>query len=113
MKTLIIKRPWGQFEQFTKNEQTSVKIHTFNSNGAWSFQYHERRKEFYKIISGNPQITVGDKKTEAKPGDEFMVEIGEKHRVEAGPEGAALLEICFGDFDEEDIVRLEDNYGRA
>lgn len=112
MKTLTIKKPWGQFEQFTKNENTTVKIHTINPNSSLSLQFHNHRSEFWKIIFGHPMVTIGEEKINAKPGDEFTIEKLEKHRIETGDEQAIMLEICYGDFDEEDIIRLEDKYGR-
>ena len=113
MKTLTVTRPWGQFDQFTKNETTTVKIHSLKEHSAWSLQYHNNRTEFWKIISGHPLVTIGEVTISAKPGDEFLVSKLEKHRVETQDDAARILEICYGDFDEEDIVRLEDKYGRA
>ena len=46
-------RPWGKFEQFTKNEQTTVKIITVNPDAPLSLQKHAKRKEFWRIISGS------------------------------------------------------------
>ena len=113
MKTLKIQRPWGEFNQFTQNEDTTVKLHTVKPNSAWSLQYHNHRSEFWRIVSGHPVVIIGEKRTEANPGDEFMVEKKELHRVETGNEEAVILEICYGAFDEEDIVRVEDKYGRV
>lgn len=113
IKTFTIKRPWGHFDQFTKNENTTIKVHFFKRNSAWSLQYHNHRAEFWRILSGHPIVTVGKKKTKAKPGDEFMVPRLSKHRIESRNDDVRLLEICYGPFDERDIVRLEDKYGRA
>ncbi|MEO5634972.1 MAG: phosphomannose isomerase type II C-terminal cupin domain [Candidatus Paceibacterota bacterium] len=113
MKKLIVERPWGHFDQFTKNEDTTVKLHFVKPQSAWSMQYHNHRSEFWRIISGSAIITIGDKKIEANPGDEFFVEKGERHRLESGDKEVVLLEICYGEFDEEDIVRIEDKYGRV
>ena len=54
-----------------------------------------------------------DKTYDVIPGDECGARIGDKHRWTAGPEGMVLIEIAVGDFDEEDIIRYEDKYGRA
>lgn len=113
MKTLKVERPWGEFDQFTKNEDTTVKLHMVLPHSAWSLQYHNNRSEFWRIVSGHPMITIGEKRFESKPGDEFVVPQKELHRLETGEEGATILEICYGNFDEEDIVRIEDKYGRA
>jgi len=56
---------------------------------------------------------VENKEYKVGPGDECEVAIGAKHRWMAGPEGMTLVEVATGDFDEEDITRYEDDYGRA
>jgi mannose-6-phosphate isomerase-like protein (cupin superfamily) len=106
-------RPWGNFERFTQNELSTVKIITVNPHEELSLQYHEKRSEFWKILSGDPKITVGDRVIDAHPGGEFFELAKEKHRIAAGDAPAVILEIAFGDFEEGDIVRIEDKYGRA
>jgi mannose-1-phosphate guanylyltransferase/mannose-1-phosphate guanylyltransferase/mannose-6-phosphate isomerase len=106
-------RPWGQYERFSLSESTTVKIISVSPNEAFSLQTHAHRKEFWRILSGSGTITIGETRTEAKAGDQFMADMGEKHRAEAGPEGLQFLEIAFGEFDENDIIRLEDRYGRT
>jgi mannose-1-phosphate guanylyltransferase/mannose-1-phosphate guanylyltransferase/mannose-6-phosphate isomerase len=114
MKTFTVKKPWGQFEQFTHNEESTVKIITVEKGGALSLQYHAQRAEFWKVLSGTPLVTVGDSKTTAAPGDEFMIEKLQQHRLEAPNDMVQIMEIAYGNFDEDnDIVRLEDNYGRT
>ena len=113
MKTLTVEKPWGRFEQFTLNEKTTVKIISVKRNSSLSLQYHENRSEFWKIILGHPIVMIGDRKILAKPGDEFEIEKKEKHQVEAVDDDVEFLEIAYGDFDENDIVRLKDKYGRA
>lgn len=107
------QRPWGSFERFTKNEKTTVKILTLNPDQEFSLQKHESRAEFWRVISGDGVVTVGDNKSEANAGDEFLVEPKNEHRAKAGPDGLCILEISFGDFDEDDIERIEDDYGRV
>ena len=106
-------RPWGKFEVFAKNEQVTVKIVTVNQGEKFSLQYHTHRNEFWRILSGNPLVTIADKTIQAKKGDEFMVTAGMYHRVEAQGDTVEFLEIGFGVFDEKDIVRTEDKYGRT
>ncbi len=112
MKTLIVEKPWGKFEEFTKDESSTVKIISVNKGESLSLQTHEHRSEFWKVISGNPKVTVGDKVTQAKVGDEFNIDVKIPHRLEASSDDVQVLEVATGEFDEEDIVRLEDKYGR-
>lgn len=107
------ERPWGSFERFTLNEKTTVKLITVNAGEAISLQTHEGRDEFWRVLSGSGTIRIGEKDSAAKPGDTFFTRRGMAHRIEAGPAGLSCLEIAFGDFDEDDIIRLEDKYGRA
>ncbi|HTE48519.1 MAG TPA: phosphomannose isomerase type II C-terminal cupin domain [Candidatus Paceibacterota bacterium] len=113
MKTLTVERPWGKFEQFTQNEMTTVKIISINRNSSLSLQYHNNREEFWRILSGHPEITIGENTVGAQPGDEFNVKKLEKHRIATKNDAVQILEIAFGDFAENDIIRIEDKYGRA
>ncbi len=113
MKTLTVKKPWGQFDQFTHNEVTTVKIISVKKGEAFSLQYHNYRVEFWRIISGFPFVTIGKVTKIANPGDEFIIKKLQIHRLEAQNEDAQVLEIAYGNFDEEDIVRIKDKYGRA
>lgn len=107
------ERPWGNFERFTHNESTTVKIVTVNEGEAISLQTHSGRDEYWRVIEGQGIITIGTTESSAKAGDNFFTPRGERHRVEAGKGGLKFLEIAFGQFDESDIIRLEDRYGRA
>lgn len=106
-------RPWGGFERFTLNEKTTVKIVTVKAGEAISLQTHGHRDEFWRIISGEGQITMGEDTHDARAGQQFYTVRGTKHRVTAGKEDMSFLEIAFGEFDESDITRLEDKYGRG
>ena len=108
----IVEKPWGRFEQFTKQEPVTVKILTINPNECLSLQYHHKREEFWKIISGEGEITLGDSTMSAHEGDEYFIARKQKHTIRAGKVQVRVLEISFGDFDENDIVRLEDKYNR-
>ncbi len=106
-------RPWGNFERFTLNEASTVKVITVSANQQLSLQTHAHRDEFWRILQGSGMVTVGEQKVDTKAGDEFRVLRGQKHRVASGQDGLQFLEIAFGQFDERDITRLEDDYGRV
>ena len=113
MKTSLKKRPWGGFEQFTKNELSTVKILVVKPKQAFSLQYHKKRQEFWKVLDGKCKITIGKDVVNAKPGDEFIIPKKTNHRCMALGKEVKILEVSFGKFDEKDIVRLEDKYGRV
>ena len=105
-------RPWGAEEIFTVNEVTTVKILTINPEQRCSLQYHHNRKEFWKLIEGEATLQIGDKLIDAKVGDEYEIPVETQHRIIGKNIPGKILEISYGEFDENDIVRLEDDYGR-
>ena len=107
------ERPWGNFERFTLNEKTTVKIVTVNEGESISLQTHENRDEFWRVLKGSGVIRIGDTDSEAHEGSAFFCKRGSEHRVTGGTGGTVFLEIAFGDFAESDIKRLEDRYGRT
>jgi len=108
-----VERPWGNYERFTLNEQTTVKIITIITGESLSLQTHEHRDEFWRVIKGSGVISIEGKSEDAHEGDNFFIPRFAEHRAIAGPDGLIILEIAFGDSDESDITRLEDQYGRA
>ena len=109
----VSERPWGAFEQFTLNEQTTVKIITVAPGQRLSLQTHEHRAEFWQVLDVPLDITVDDQTWSAQPGEQIWVPQGAKHRMgNSGQVPGRVLEIGYGTFDEDDIVRLEDDYQR-
>ena len=113
MKKYLEKRPWGNFEQFTLNEKTTVKILTIKPKQKFSLQYHNNRKEFWKFLDNPAKVNLGKKIIRVKKGDEILIPVKTLHRIEAYSKPVRVLEISFGQFNEKDIVRIEDAYGRV
>ena len=107
------ERPWGSFRRFTDNKPSTVKIITVAPNEELSLQSQSKREEFWRVIRGDGIFEVGDKKIIVEEGSEQYVSLKTKHRMQAGSEGMDVLEISFGEYDEGDIVRYEDKYGRV
>jgi len=107
------KRPWGKFDRYTNNQKSTVKILTILPDAKLSLQYHNKRDEFWKILKGNPTIFIGESITKVKEGDEFYINKKSKHSMEANDLEVEVLEISLGEFDEDDIVRISDKYGRV
>jgi mannose-6-phosphate isomerase len=112
-KKKVSKRPWGGFEQFTLNEISTVKILTVRPGKRFSLQYHKKRKEFWRFLDNPAKVTIGMKTRKMKKGDEVIVRTGQLHRIQALSKPVNVLEVSFGRFDEKDIVRVEDDFGRA
>ena len=112
MEPITTKRPWGSFTRFTNNEVSTVKLIYVTKGESLSLQYHDKRDEFWRVISGNPEIIIGDNISNGKPEDEFYIKAKTNHRISAPNNDVVILEIAKGEFDEDDIVRLEDKYNR-
>jgi mannose-6-phosphate isomerase len=106
-------RDWGSFIRFTKELPSTVKILMVNPGEAFSLQKHQKREEGWYVISGNGIIQIGNEKTPVVVGKSYFIPKDTLHRLEAGNEKLVVLEVSFGEFDEDDITRLEDRYGRA
>jgi mannose-6-phosphate isomerase len=112
-RIFVSKRPWGNFRQFTLNEPTTVKIITVEAGQQLSLQTHELRDELWIVLDDGIRVQIGDEVVDASVGDEFVIPRRTKHRLSSRGPKARVLEVAFGTFDEDDIVRLEDIYSRA
>ncbi|MCP3682720.1 MAG: cupin domain-containing protein [bacterium] len=113
MEKYTEKRPWGKFEQFCLNQKCTVKILSVDANQELSLQYHHHREEFWRVVAGEGIIVIGEEDHKAKEGDEFVIPVETKHRIRTEGSSVKIMEISFGEFDENDIVRLEDKYKRV
>lgn len=109
---LTERRSWGHFEQFVLNEPSTVKLIYVDSGKRLSLQYHHNRTEFWKIVKGPVRVQVGENKKILQTGEAIVVPMKIKHRIEGVGTDAIILEISKGEFDENDIVRIEDDYNR-
>jgi mannose-6-phosphate isomerase len=110
-------RPWGHFERFTLNEKCTVKLVYLNGDKRLSLQYHDKRSEFWKVIQGVVKVQIGKDPSDTrilKTGETITIPPKTIHRLIgiSGQDLAVILEISIGEFDESDIVRLEDDFKR-
>ena len=109
----LIKKPWGLFKTFVKNKPNTVKIVEVNPKGVLSLQSHKKRSEFWYVLDGKPTFVIGNKKKTYSPGKSVKFGKNVKHRIiNKTNKKASILEISYGFFDEKDIKRYEDIYGR-
>jgi mannose-6-phosphate isomerase len=113
MKIYSESRPWGRFEKFHENKSCTVKLIYVNANSRLSLQYHKKRSEFWKVIKGTAMVEIDEKRIVLGEGETITIPRQAKHRVLALESECIILEISYGKFDENDIVRLEDDYQRA
>ncbi len=107
------ERPWGSFERFVENEKTTVKFLHLAPGKRFSLQRHAKRGEYWRVIAGSGTVTIGDETRVFALGDEARIPQGVLHRLEGGPDGLTVLEIMTGEYDENDIERIEDDFGRV
>lgn len=106
-------RPWGSFERFIENEKVTVKFMHMAPGKRVSLQKHAKRSEYWRFFKGSGTVQIDDTVREVKEGDEAFIPVGALHRVTGGPEGLSFLEIMTGEYDEDDIERVEDDFGRT
>jgi mannose-6-phosphate isomerase len=110
---LTERRPWGGFERFTWNEPSTVKIIHVAPGQRLSLQRHRHRDELWVALDPGAVFEVAGRRFEPRVGERVLVRAGDTHRLGSSGPAVRVLEIAFGDFDEDDIERLEDAYGRA
>ena len=110
-----VEKLWGRFEQYTHNLPCTVKIITVAPGGILSRQYHHRRDELWVILDAGACVELDGKVLHPEPEEKLFIPRQTIHRLSSSvDEGEVrILEISFGEFDEDDIVRLEDVYGRV
>lgn len=113
MKIYSETRPWGRFEKFHENKSCTVKLIYVNANSRLSLQYHKKRSEFWKVIKGTAMVEIDEKRIVLEEGETITIPRQARHRVLAHESECIILEIAYGRFDENDIVRLEDDYQRV
>jgi mannose-6-phosphate isomerase-like protein (cupin superfamily) len=108
-------RPWGEFEILLETEYCKVKQIIIKPGQAPSYQYHFKRSEVWTIVQGSGELKLDDTIIPVTSGYTYHIKKEAKHQIKnTGTEDLIFIEIQLGEyFGEDDIVRLEDNYGRA
>ncbi|MBI5530552.1 MAG: phosphomannose isomerase type II C-terminal cupin domain [Candidatus Doudnabacteria bacterium] len=114
----IEQRPWGQFEILAKFEvkpqgDVCVKIITVRPKAKLSYQSHKLRGEHWTFVQGRGTVILDGEESTVVPGSGINIPVGTKHRVINESEvDLVFIETSSGHFDENDIERFEDDYGR-
>ena len=108
-------RPWGSFTVLDEGEGFKVKRISVNPGHKLSLQYHHHRSEHWMVVQGEASVTVGEDIKQLKINESIYIPLKEKHALaNEGEELMQLIEVQVGDYlGEDDIVRLEDRYGRV
>ena len=108
-------RPWGSFVVLDDGPLGKVKRITVDPGQRLSYQRHHRRAEHWFVVAGTAVVTLDGVDREVGVGQAIDIPLGAAHRVRnPGDELLVFVEVQQGDyFGEDDIVRLDDDYGRA
>jgi mannose-6-phosphate isomerase len=108
------QRPWGRYEILSESDSHKVKTIWVNPGKRLSYQRHEKRAEHWFIVQGDARITLNGDNFEMRAGDSIDIEIGDLHRIEnIGTNDVIFIEVQTGTyFGEDDIERIEDDFGR-
>jgi mannose-6-phosphate isomerase len=109
------RRPWGTFNVLDEGTTFKVKRIEVLPGKRLSYQKHARRAEHWVVVQGTAKVTLDDRDIEVKSGEAIDIAIGSAHRVEnPGKELLVFIEVQRGAYlGEDDIVRLQDDFGRV
>lgn len=108
-------RPWGYYEVLSDDKPDhKVKRITVWPGKRLSLQYHLKRREHWVVVSGRGLVTVGGRQVNLVSDESIDIPLRAHHRIEnTGDDPLVFIEVQQGDyFGEDDIVRLEDDFGR-
>ncbi|MFZ0171470.1 MAG: phosphomannose isomerase type II C-terminal cupin domain [Acidimicrobiales bacterium] len=109
------ERPWGSYVVLDEAVDHKVKRIVVLPHKRLSLQVHRLRSEHWFVVEGAGLVTLGDATVSVGAGDSVDIPVGTAHRVEnTGDVDLVFIEVQHGEsFGEDDIVRLEDDFGRA
>jgi len=109
----FVERPWGSFKQYAFNEDTTVSLMTVLPGQRLSLQSHTGRAELWIVLDDGARVQVGDDIRTYKAGDEVWIPANERHRLGCdGDKPVRVLEVAFGNWQQADIKRYEDDFAR-
>ena len=110
-----VHRPWGSYTVLEDENDCKVKRLTVKPGQVLSLQLHHRRSEHWTVVHGTAKVRVGDKEFLLQRNESCYIPMETLHRLEnPSDQDIHLIEVQCGDyFGEDDIVRLEDRYGRV
>jgi mannose-1-phosphate guanylyltransferase/mannose-6-phosphate isomerase len=107
-----VQRPWGSFKQYAHNQEVTVSLMTVLPGKRLSAQSHTGRAELWIALDDGAAVQVDETVYHPAPGDEIWIPAGAKHRLSSRGPAVRVLEVAFGNWQQEDITRYEDDYNR-
>lgn len=109
----LVERPWGFFKQYAHNEAVTVSLMTVHPEQRLSLQSHKGRAELWIVLDAGASVQIDDAVHYPKAGDELWIPAGGRHRLSCvGQAPVRVLEVAFGNWQQTDIERYEDDYQR-
>jgi mannose-6-phosphate isomerase-like protein (cupin superfamily) len=109
------ERPWGTWTILDEGQGFKVKRIEVKPRSRLSYQTHEHRAEVWVVAAGTASAVIDDKMITAQLGQTISIAVGQPHRiVNDHDEPLIIIEVQHGEYlGEDDILRLEDDFGRA
>ena len=109
-----VHRPWGTFTVLEEGPRFKIKRIVVKPGASLSLQLHHHRSEHWVVVSGMAQVVNAQNESFLRPDESTYIKAGAAHRLSnPGAIDCVMIEVQTGDYvGEDDIVRLEDNYGR-
>jgi mannose-6-phosphate isomerase len=109
------RRPWGSYEVLEEAPTFKVKRIEVLPRKRLSYQKHSQRAEHWFVVAGTAKVTLDGNDISVHTGESIDIPVGSAHRVEnPGDEDLIFIEVQRGSYlGEDDIVRLEDDFGRT
>ncbi|MFN8497113.1 MAG: phosphomannose isomerase type II C-terminal cupin domain [Anaerolineae bacterium] len=107
-----VERPWGSFSQYAHNQEVTVSLMTVESGQRLSLQSHTGRAELWIVLDDGAAVQVGDDILYPRAGDEVWIRAGTRHRLTSTGPAVRVLEVAFGNWQQADITRYDDDYQR-
>ncbi len=110
-----VHRPWGFYQSVHAGDRFQVKRLTVNPGAQLSLQLHYHRAEHWVVVNGTALVTRGEERVMLRENESVFIPLGTAHRLEnPGRVPLNLIEVQSGSYlGEDDIVRLDDTYGRT
>ena len=109
---LHVERPWGAFEQYANNQEVTVSLMTVQPGQRLSLQAHSGRAELWIALDEGAQVQIGEQHLRPRQGEELWIPPNTPHRLAAGERPVRVLEVAFGNWQQADIKRFDDDYTR-
>ncbi|MBK9714050.1 MAG: phosphomannose isomerase type II C-terminal cupin domain [Kouleothrix sp.] len=107
-----VERPWGSFKQYANNQEVTVSLMEVLPGQRLSLQSHTGRAELWIVLDEGAVVQVGEELLYPQAGEEIWIPARAKHRLGSRAGRVRVLEVAFGNWQQADITRYDDDYRR-